>query len=74
MRAKNRAENSHLTFRGREGSQQTFKSRGSAQRFLATNAAIHNTLNIQTHMIRPPALRLFPAAAHEAWVAATQAA
>ena len=74
MRANNRAENSHLAIRRRERKQQKFKSQGSAQRFLAIHAAVYNTFNTQTHLIRRPTLRLFRAAAREAWVAATQAA
>jgi len=74
MCANNRAENSHLVNRRRERKQQKFKSQGSAQRFLATHAAVYNTFNTQTHLIRRPTLRLFRAAGHEAWAAATQAA
>jgi len=73
MRANNRAENSHLAIRRRERKQQKFKSQGSAQRFLASHAAVYNTFNTQPHLIRRPTLRLFRAAAHEAWTAATQA-
>jgi len=72
--ANNRAENSHLAIRRRERKQQKFKSQGSAQRFLATHAAVYNTFNTQPHLIRRPTLRLSRAAAHEAWAAATQAA
>jgi putative transposase len=74
MRANNRAENSHLAIRRRERKQQKFKSQGSAQRFLASHAAVYNAFNTQPHLIRRPTLRLFRAAAHEAWAAATQAA
>jgi transposase-like protein len=74
MRANNRAENSHLVIRRRERKQQKFKSQGSAQRFLASHAAVYNTFNTQPHLIRRPTLRLFRAAAHEAWAAATLAA
>jgi len=74
MRANNRAENSHLAIRRRERKQQKFKSQGSAQRFLATHAAVYNTFNTQPHLIRRPILRQFRAAAHQAWAAATAAA
>jgi transposase-like protein len=39
----NRAENSHLVIRRRERKQMRFKSQRSAQRFLATHAAVYNT-------------------------------
>ena len=74
MRENNRAENSHLVIRRRERKQQKFKSQGSAQRFLATHAAIYNTFNTQPHLISRPTLRLFRAEAHQAWAAATAAA
>jgi transposase-like protein len=74
MRANNRAENSHLPIRRRERKMLRFKSQGQAQRVLAIHAAIYNCFNTQTHLIRRPTLRLFRAAAHEAWAAATQAA
>ena len=74
MCANNRAENSHLVIRRRERKQQKFKSQGSAQRFLATHAAIYNTFNTQRHLIRRFTLRLFRAAADRSWAAATAAA
>jgi hypothetical protein len=40
----------------------------------STHAAVYNTFNTQTHLIRRPTLRQFRAAAHDAWAAATQAA
>jgi transposase-like protein len=74
MIGNNRAENSHLPIRRRERKQQKFKSQASAQRFLATHAAIYNTFNFQRHMIRRSTLRLFRAEADRTWVAATAAA
>jgi len=74
MRANNRAENSHLPIRRRERKQQKFKSQGSAQRFLATHAAIYNTFNLQPNLISRPSLRALRAAAHEAWEEAAAAA
>jgi len=74
MLGNNRAENSHLPIRRRERKQQKFKSQGSAQRFLATHAAIYNTFNVQRHLIRRSTLRLFRAEADAAWAAATAAA
>ena len=74
MRENNRAENSHLAIRRRERKQQKFKSQGSAQRFLASHAAVYNTFNIQPHLISRPGLRTLRAQAHEAWAVATAAA
>src|SRR5450755_2437727 len=74
MIGNNRAENSHLPIRRRERKQQKFKSQASAQKFLATHAAVYNTFNFQRHMIRRSTLRLFRAEAGKAWVAATAAA
>jgi transposase-like protein len=74
MRANNRAENSHLQIRRRERKQQKFKSQGSAQRFLASHAAIYNTFNIQPHLVSRPTLRIFRERAFNVWEAATAAA
>ena len=49
-------------------------SQGSAQRFLASHAAVYNTFNIQPHLISRPELRTLRAQAHEAWALATAAA
>ena len=70
----NRAENSHLVIRRRERKQQKFKSQRSAQRFLATHAAVYNTFNVQRHLIRRSTLRLFRAQADHTWATATVAA
>ena len=40
MRENDRSENSHLVIRRRERKQQTFKSQGSAQRFLSSHGPI----------------------------------
>ena len=74
LRENNRAENSHLPIRRRERKQQKFKSQGSAQRFLATHAAVYNTFNVQRHLFSRPTLRQFQAEATATWAAATSAA
>src|SRR5687767_14127826 len=51
LRKNNRAENSHQPVRRREHKQQRFESAGSAQRFLASHAAVYNTLNVESHLI-----------------------
>ncbi|TFW14186.1 IS6 family transposase [Brevundimonas intermedia] len=71
LRENNRAENSHLRIRRRERQQQLFKSQASAQRFLTTHAAIHNTFYTQRHLISRPTLRRFRAGADDAWIEAT---
>ena len=74
LRENNRAENSHLPIRLRERKHQRFKSQGSAQRFLATHAAVYNVFNVQRHLISRPTLRQFRAEATATWAAATSAA
>jgi hypothetical protein len=53
---------------------QGFKSAGWAQRFLSIHAAVHNTLNLQRHLVSRRTLRLFRAEAAQAWQNATVAA
>ena len=74
MLANNRAENSHLAIRRRELRRQRLKSRSSAQRFLATLAAVYNTSNVQRQLIRRSTQHLFRADAVRAWAAAAVAA
>jgi transposase-like protein len=74
LRKNNRAENSHQSVRRRERKMQRFKSPRSAQRFLSAHCAVHNTFNLQRHLISRPTLRLFRAEAAHAWQTATAAA
>lgn len=50
-RQNNRAENSHQPTRRHGRKMQRFKSPGSAQRFLSAHAAVHNTFNVERHLI-----------------------
>src|SRR4030081_1781270 len=59
IRQNNRAENSHQVVRRRERKMQRSKSAASAQRFLSLHAAIHNTFNLQRHLISRSTLRIF---------------
>src|ERR1700686_1807640 len=67
LRKNNRAENSHQAVRRRERKMQRFKSAGSAQRFLNIHAAVHNTFNLQRHLISRSTLRIFRAEAAAQW-------
>ena len=73
LRANNRAENSHQAVRRRERKIQRFKTAGSAQRFLSMHAAVHNTFNLQRHLISRSTLRIFRAEATVEWQAAVAA-
>jgi transposase-like protein len=70
----NRAENSHQAVGRRERQMQRFKSAGSAQRFLSIDAAVHNTFNLQRHLISRSTLRTFRAEATAEWREAVAAA
>jgi transposase-like protein len=74
LRKNNRAENSHQVVRRRERKMQRFKSAGSAQRFLSIHSAVHNTFNLQRHLVSRRTLRLFRTDAAEQWRRATAAA
>ena len=67
LRKNDRAENSHQPVRRRERKMQRFKSSGSAQRFLSVHAAVHNTFNVERHLISRRTLKPFRAAAMESW-------
>jgi len=73
LRQNNRAENSHQAVRRRERKIQRFKSARSAQRFLSMHAAIHNTFNLQRHLVSRAALRIFRAEAANQWRDAVKA-
>jgi len=67
LRRNNRAENSHQVVRRRERKLQRFKSARSAQRFLSIHAAVHNTFNLQRHLVSRSTLRTFRAEAAAHW-------
>jgi putative transposase len=67
LRKNNRAENSHQPVRRRERKMQRFKSARSAQRFLGMHAAVHNTFNLQRHLVSRSTLRIFRAEATSEW-------
>src|SRR5271170_1088695 len=73
LRKNNRAENSHQTVRRRERKMQRFKSARSAQRFLGIHAAVHNTFNLQRHLVSRSTLRTFRAKASAQWQTAVAA-
>ena len=74
LRKNNRAENSHQVVRRRERKMQRFKSPGSAQRFLSIHSAVHNTYDVQRHLVSRRSLRLLRREAMEQWRQATAAA
>src|SRR6201987_2821022 len=74
LRMNNRAENSHQVVRRREQKMQRFKSACSAQRFLSMHAAVHNTFNLQRHLVSRSTLRIFRAEAASEWRNAVAAA
>ena len=51
-----------------------FKSPKSAQRFVSFDATVHNTVNVQRHLICRATHRRFRAQAHKVWSNATVAA
>ena len=67
QRQNNRAENSHQPTRRRERKMQRFKSPGSAQRFLSVHAAVHNTFNVERHLISRRSQKQLRAAALQQW-------
>src|SRR5215218_3384787 len=73
LRKNNRAENSHQVVRRRERKMQRFKSVGSAQRFLSIHDTVHNTFNLQRHLVSRRTLRTFRTETAQAWQIATAA-
>jgi putative transposase len=67
LRKNNRAENSHQPVRRRERKMQRFKSARSARCFLSMHAAVHNTFNLQRHLVSRSTLRIFRAEAAGEW-------
>jgi putative transposase len=57
-----------------ERNMQRFKSARSAQRFLSVLAAVHNTFNLQRHLVSGATLRTFRAEAAAQWQDAVAAA
>src|SRR6202035_122066 len=74
LRKNNRAENSHRVVRRRERKMQRFKSTRSAQRFLSIHGAVHNTFNLQRHLVSRATLRTSRAEAAARWQDAVAAA
>lgn len=73
LRRNNRAENSHQPTGRRERKTQRFKSPGSAQRFLSVHAAVHNTFNVQRHLLSRSTPRVLRDEAIQTWRTATAA-
>src|SRR5437764_1918345 len=67
LRRNNRTENSHQPVRRRERNMQRFKSARFAQRLLGMHAAVHNTFNLQRHLVSRSTLRIFRAEAANQW-------
>jgi len=67
-RSNNRAEVSHQPTRQRERQRRRFRSPGSAQRFLATHAAVYNHFNFQRHLISRRTLRELRSRAFAGWL------
>ena len=67
LRKNNRAENSYQAVRRRERTMQRFKSARSAQRFLSIHAAVHNTFNLQRHLVSRSTLRILRTEAANQW-------
>jgi putative transposase len=73
LRKNNRAENSHQAVRRRERKLRRFKSVRSAQQFLSMHATVHNSFNLQRHLISRSTLRRRRAEATVQWQTAVAA-
>jgi hypothetical protein len=60
-------ESTNFPSRGSGRKIQRFKSARSAQCFLNMHAAVHNTLNLQRHLVSRSMLRIFRAEAADQW-------
>nr|WP_268891784.1 DDE-type integrase/transposase/recombinase [Croceibacterium salegens] len=49
--ANNRIENSHLSFRSREGAMLRFRRMKSLQKFVSLHANVHNHFNAEHHLV-----------------------
>jgi transposase-like protein len=68
MRDRRDRENLNSEVSGwRRGARQRFKSARSAQRFVSMHAAVHNTFNLQRHLVSRSTLRTFRAEATNQW-------
>jgi putative transposase len=67
VRKNNRAEVSHQPLRRRERKMPLFKSAASAQRFLSMHAVVHNTFNLQRHLLSRRTLCTFRTEAMARW-------
>jgi putative transposase len=63
----NRAENSHQSFRRREGAMSKFRDIKTLQKFAAIHASIHNHFNIDRHLNSRETFRQNRSAALAEW-------
>jgi len=63
-----------VAVRRRERKMQPVKAGVFAQRFLSTHAAIHNTFNVQRHLVSRATLRIFRIRGSQQWRDAVTAA
>jgi IS1 family transposase len=68
--ANNRAEQSHEATRVRERGMRKFKSKGQAQRFVTTHAAVQNLFNLGRHLVKAQHYRDLRVSAFAVWSSA----